>query len=334
MTEYQEGRERWWYYPGRGRSQPSFLQAERTWERSCVLRVSAQPESLRFLVSGLSEVRNLVPSVFSFSNMAVAQTVLDTVRRASWGKNKKRLICISRYAIKIPGEIAWCGHYRSYSAFKRHNMRCSFEIFLRKGGRNRRLLLASRNCYFLCRRDNFRDRKNAVRINTSFLQVVKVLDLNVSFSLVLFSPQIFFQVHWHVHEGYWSSKIMCNLFWFSRKSLSARQMWNPPSLTCCCWGQQQVSRGFLFILVCMNSVLTKQRDYAHEELQRTISIKNKHTLYCFKNCGLLHLSTQTFPKNIIVNHLINGENRRKSKRLPAQRWKNQSAIGNDVIGQN
>ena len=162
--------------PWPGRSQPSFLQAERTWERSCVLRVSAQPESLRFLVSGLSEVRNLVPSVFSFSNMAVAQTVLDTVRRASWGKNKKRLICISRYAIKIPGEIAWCGHYRSYSAFKRHNMRCSFEIFLRKGGRNRRLLLASQNCYFLCRRDNFRDRNNAVRINTSFLHVLKVLD--------------------------------------------------------------------------------------------------------------------------------------------------------------
>ena len=32
--------------------------------------------------------------------------------------------------------------------------------------------------------------------------------------------------------------------------------------------------------------------------------------------------------------MINGENRRKSKRLPAQRWKNQSAICNDVIGQN
>ena len=45
-------------------------------------------------------------------------------------------------------------------------------------------------------------------------------------------------------------------------------------------------------------------------------------------------STQTFPKNIIVNRLINGVNRRKSKRLPAQRWKNQSAICNDVIGQN
>ena len=72
----------------------------------------------------------------------------------------------------------------------------------------------------------------------------------------------------------------------------------------------------------------------HEELQRTISIENKHTSYCFKNCGLLHLSTQTFPKKIIVNHLINGENRRKSKRLPAQRGKNQSAICNDVIRQN
>ena len=80
--------------------------------------------------------------------------------------------------------------------------------------------------------------------------------------------------------------------------------------------------------------LTKQRDYSQEELQRTISIENKHTSYCYKNCGLLHLSTQTFPKKIIVNHLINGENRRKSKTLPAQRWKNQSAICNDVIGQN
>ena len=81
-------------------------------------------------------------------------------------------------------------------------------------------------------------------------------------------------------------------------------------------------------------LVTKQRDYAHEEFQRTISRETKHTLYCFKNCGLLHLSTQTFPKNIIVNHLINGEKRRKSKRLPAQRWKNQSTICNDVIGQN
>ena len=55
-------------------------------------------------------------------------------------------------------------------------MRCSFEIFLRKGGCNRRLLLASQNCYFLSRRDNFRDRNTAVRINTSFLHVHKVLD--------------------------------------------------------------------------------------------------------------------------------------------------------------
>ena len=49
---------------------------------------------------------------------------------------------------------------------------------------------------------------------------------------------------------------------------------------------------------------------------------------------MLHLSTQTCPKNIIVNHLLNGEKRRKSKRLPAQRRKNRSAICNDVIGQN
>ena len=258
MTEYQEGRERWWYYPGRGRSQPSFLQAERTWERSCVLRVSAQPEPLGFLVSGLSEVRILVPSVFSFSNMAVAQTVLDTVRRASWGKNKKRLICISRYAIKIPGEIAWCGQYRSSSAFKRHNTRCSFEIFLRKGGRNRRLLLAPQKGYFLCRRDNFRDRYNAVRINTSFLHVLKVLDFErkLLFSALLTSD--FFPgtltCAWRILI--FSSKIMCNLFWFSRRSWRARQMWNPPPLTCCCWGQQQVSGGFLFILVRMNSVLS------------------------------------------------------------------------------
>ena len=52
----------------------------------------------------------------------------------------------------------------------------NFEVFLRKGGRNGRLLLASQNCYFLCRRDNFRDRNNAVRIITSFLHLLKVLD--------------------------------------------------------------------------------------------------------------------------------------------------------------
>ena len=116
-----------------------------------------------------------------------------------------RSVHISRYAIKLPGEIVWYGHYRSSSAFKGHNMRCSFEIFLREGGRNRRLLLASRNCYFLCRRDNFWDRNNAVRINTSFLNVVKVLDFErkLLFSALLISD--FFQVHWRVHEGYWSS---------------------------------------------------------------------------------------------------------------------------------
>ena len=84
-------------------------------------------------------------------------------------------------------------HYRSSSAFKRHNMRCSFEIFLRKGGGNRRLLLASQNCYFLNRRDNFRDRNTAVRINISLLHVLKVLDFErkLLFSTLLTSDFFF-----------------------------------------------------------------------------------------------------------------------------------------------
>ena len=81
--------------------------------------------------------------------------------------------------------------------------------------------------------------------------------------------------------------------------------------------------------------IAQQRDYAHQELQRTISIENKHTLDCFKNCGLLQLSTQTFAKNIIVNHSINGKNRRKSKgRRTKVKKKKQSAICSSVIGQN
>ena len=50
-----------------------------------------------------------------------------------------------------------------------------------------------------------------------------------------------------------------------------------------------------------------------------------------RTAACYHLSTQTFPKNIIVNHLLNGEKRRKSKRLPTQRRKNRSAICNDVL---
>ena len=128
----------------------------------------------------------------------------------------------------------------------------------RKGGRNRRLLLASQNIYPLCRRDNFRDRNNAVRINTSFLHVLKVLEFErkLLFSALLTSD--FFSgtltCAWRILN--FPSKIMCHLFWFSRRSWSARQMWNPPPLTCCCWGQQQVSEGFLVILVRMNSVLS------------------------------------------------------------------------------
>ena len=129
--------------------------------------------------------------------------VLDTVRRASQGKNQKRLIAsdlrfvhISRYAIKIQGEIVWYGHYRSSSAFKGHNMRCSFEIFLRKGGRNRRLLLASQNCYCLCRRDNFGIEATRYASTLRSYICLKCLILNVSFSLALFSPQIFFFVRY------------------------------------------------------------------------------------------------------------------------------------------
>ena len=169
-----------------------------------------------------------------------------------------RFVHISRYAIKIPGEIVWYGHYRSSSAFKGHNMRCSFEIFLWKGGRNRRLLLASQNCYFLCRRDNFGiEATRYVSTHRSHMSL-KCLILNVSFSLALFSPQIFFPgtltCAWRILI--FPSKIICNVFWFSRRSWRPRQMWNPPPLTCCCWGQQQVSGGFLVIFFRMNSVLS------------------------------------------------------------------------------
>ena len=73
-------------------------------------------------------------------------------------------------------------------------MRYSFEIFLRKGGRNRSLLLASQNIYFLCRRDTeIRDRNNAVRINTSLFHVLKVLEFKrkLLFSALLTSDFFF-----------------------------------------------------------------------------------------------------------------------------------------------
>ena len=152
----------------------------------------------------------------------------------------------------------WYGHYRSSSAFKGHDLRCSFEIFLRKGGRNRRLLLASQNCYFLCRRDNFRDRNNAVRVNTSFLHVLKVLDFErkLLFSALITSDFFSGTLTCAWRTLIFSSKIRCNLLWFFRRSWRARQMLNPPPLTCCFWGQQQVNGVFLLILVRMNSVLS------------------------------------------------------------------------------
>ena len=134
-----------------------------------------------------------------------------------------RSVHISRYAIKLPGEIVWYGHYRSSSAFKGHNMRCSFEIFLREGGRNRRLLLASQNCY-VEEIDFGIEATRYVSTRRSYM-CLKCLILNVRFSLALFSPQIFFPGTLTCARMIliFSSKIMCNLFWFSRRSWSARQ---------------------------------------------------------------------------------------------------------------
>ena len=104
----------------------------------------------------------------------------------------------------------------------------------------------------------FWDRSNAVRINASFLHLPKVLDFerellfSTPFTSDFFSGTL--TCAWRILI--FSSKIMCNLFWFSRRSWRARQMWNPPPLTCCCWGQQQVSGGFLVIFFRMNSVLS------------------------------------------------------------------------------
>ena len=153
----------------------------------------------------------------------------------------------------------WYGHYRSSSAFKGHSMRCSFENFLWKGGRNRRLLLASQNCYFLCRRDNFGiEATRYVSTHRSYM-CLKCLILNVSFSLALFSPQIFFSRYIDICMKDTDLPIENNMqpiLVFQKKLRRPRQMWNPPPLTCCCWGQQKVSGGFLVIFFRMNSVLS------------------------------------------------------------------------------
>ena len=71
-------------------------------------------------------------------------------------------------------------------------MRCPFEIFFRKGGGNLRLLLASQNCYFLVEEIILGiERTRHVSAIRSYM-CLKCLILNVSFSLVLFSPHIFF----------------------------------------------------------------------------------------------------------------------------------------------
>ena len=74
---------------------------------------------------------------------------------------------------------------------------------------------------------------------------------------MLFSPQIFFR---YIDMCMKDTDLLIKnnvqpILDFQKKTGAATQMWNPPPLTCRCWGQQQVSRGFLFILVRMNSVL-------------------------------------------------------------------------------
>ncbi|CAH3119150.1 unnamed protein product [Porites lobata] len=79
-----------------------------------------------------------------------------------------------------------------------------FENFLWKGGRNRRLLLASQNCYFLCRRDNF-----GIEATWYIDMCMKDTDLPIENNM---QPILVFQ----------------------EKLRRPRQMWNPPPLTCCC----------------------------------------------------------------------------------------------------
>ena len=131
----------------------------------------------------------------------------------------------------------WYGHYRSSSAFKGHSMRCSFENFLWKGGRNRRLLLASQNCYFLCRRDNFGiEATRYVSTHRSYMC------LKLLFSALLrYIDMCMKDTDLPIENN------MQPILVFQKKLRRPRQMWNPPPLTCCCWGQQKVSGGFLVI---------------------------------------------------------------------------------------
>ena len=132
--------------------------------------------------------------------------------------------------------MIWALRYRSSSAFKGHNMRCSFEIFFRNGGRNRRLLLASRNCYFLCRGDNSGiEARRYVSTLRSYM-CLKCLISNVSFSLALFSPQIFFfrYIDMCMKDTDLLTENNAQPILVFQKKVDGKQMWNPPPLTCCC----------------------------------------------------------------------------------------------------
>ena len=66
---------------------------------------------------------------------------------------------------------------------------------------------------------------------------------------MLFSPQIFFR---YIDMCMKDTDLLIKnnvqpILDFQKKTGAATQMWNPPPLTCRCWGQQQVSRDFLVI---------------------------------------------------------------------------------------
>ena len=117
MTEYQEGRERWWYYPGRGRSQPrsqgSLLQAEKTWERSWVRSfgcfvLSASSETQGQLQSS-SKIFKHFPSVnLGITVVSVLQNTRGSIlgrERAHYSENKsvrsKNLKTFQKFQVKV-----------------------------------------------------------------------------------------------------------------------------------------------------------------------------------------------------------------------------------------
>ena len=134
-------------------------------------------------------------------------------------------------------------------------MRCSFEIFLSGKVAAIDVYCWLHKTVIFCVEEIILGIETTRYVSTlrSYMWL-KCLILNVSFSLVLFSPQIFSR---YIDMCMKDTDLLIEnnvqpILVFQK--LEHKQMRNPPSLTCC-WGQQQVSGGFLFILVRMNSVI-------------------------------------------------------------------------------